>query len=434
MGLLSSTERIFKYPVTFPPRLSSNEVNVKTPAPKQAMKNKDYTLFGIPLAVLLIGLISSPAWAAPAAGKIIAWGSNQYGQTNVPAGNDFVAIDAGRGYHGLALRSDGSLAGWGWNYGDKDLGTYDIFYGQAIVPAGNDFKAIAAGATHSLALKTDGSLVAWGSNTNQDGNFAGQATVPTGNDFVAIAAGDFYSLALKSDGSLVAWGDNSTGQTNVPSGNDFVAIGAGDSFGLSLKSDGSLVAWGEDNVMQVSDVPSGNDFATIAAGWGDDLVLKSDGSLVGWGWNNNGQTNVPSGNGFVAIAAGWQHSLALKSDGSLVGWGWNYGDAESGTLGTFYGQATPPAGTNFVAISAGWEYSLAIQVVIEPPVLNIARVGNSVVLSWSANDSGYTLEASADLSSSLNWSNVFATPAIVGTQYTITNGVANSYQFYRLRK
>ena len=57
-------------------------------------------------------------------------------------------------------------------------------------------------AYHSLALKSDGSLVGWGDNGY------GQTNVPAGNDFVAIAAGDYHSLALKSDGSLVGWGDN----------------------------------------------------------------------------------------------------------------------------------------------------------------------------------------------------------------------------------
>ncbi len=49
---------------------------------------------------------------------------------------------------------------------------------------------IAAGSNHSLALKSDGSLVGWGRD-----NY-GQATPPAGTDFVAIAAGQYHSLAL----------------------------------------------------------------------------------------------------------------------------------------------------------------------------------------------------------------------------------------------
>src|SRR6185369_9779314 len=164
--------------------------------------------------------------------------------------------DAG---HVLALRSDGSLAGWGLNYGVEVLGSADIFYGQAIVPLGNNFKAIAGGTFHGLALRTDGTVVAWGANEFfGHGDFTGQATVPAGlSNVVAIAAGDFHSLALRSDGSLVAWGDNSAGQTNAPPGNDFVAIAAGDFHNLALKSDGSIVTWGDDGYGQLRNAPKG---------------------------------------------------------------------------------------------------------------------------------------------------------------------------------
>ena len=47
------------------------------------------------LLALVTCLISSPAWAAPNQGSLVGWGDNGYGQTNVPAGNDFVAIAAG---------------------------------------------------------------------------------------------------------------------------------------------------------------------------------------------------------------------------------------------------------------------------------------------------------------------------------------------------
>ncbi|MCX5636326.1 MAG: RCC1 domain-containing protein, partial [Planctomycetota bacterium] len=47
----------------------------------------------------------------------------------------------------------------------------------------NNFVAIAAGRTHSLALKSDGSIVGWGYN-----NY-GQATPPSGNNYIAISVG-----------------------------------------------------------------------------------------------------------------------------------------------------------------------------------------------------------------------------------------------------
>lgn len=100
------------------------------------------------LALTTVAVLAvNPGVCGPACGNsITAWGHNGYGQCNVPEGNDFVAVEAGR-YHSLALRSDRSLAAWGHND-----------YGQCDVPEGDDFVAIAAGWYHSLALRSDGSL------------------------------------------------------------------------------------------------------------------------------------------------------------------------------------------------------------------------------------------------------------------------------------
>jgi len=278
-------------------------------------------------------------------GSIVGWGYNDSGQATPPAGNDFIAIAAG-GYYSLALKSDGSIVGSGANSA-----------GQATPPDGNNFIAITAGGYHSLALKSDGSIVGWGNND------AGQATPPDGNNFIAIAAGWHHSLALKSDGSIVGWGDNEWGQATPPAGNNFIAIAAGGLHSLALKSDGSIVGWGYNYYGQATP-PAGNNFIAIAAGYCHSLALKSDGSIVGWGYNYYGQATPPAGNNFIAIAAGGHHSLALKSDGSIVGWGDNY-----------YGQATPPAGNNFIAIAAGLSHSLALK-------------SDGSIVGWGRNDYG----------------------------------------------
>jgi alpha-tubulin suppressor-like RCC1 family protein len=73
-----------------------------------------------------------------AAGEIVAWGYNNYGQCNVPEPNTgFTAIAAG-GSHSLGLKTDGSIVAWGYNE-----------YGQCNVPEPNTgFTAIAAGNAH----------------------------------------------------------------------------------------------------------------------------------------------------------------------------------------------------------------------------------------------------------------------------------------------
>jgi ELWxxDGT repeat protein len=69
----------------------------------------------------------------------------------------------------------------------------------------------------------------------------------------------------------------------------------------------------------------------------------------------------------------------------------------------------------------------------ERPALKIARVGNRFTLSWPAGLSGFILEASTNLSSSVNWSKTPDTPTIVGSEYiarTTLTGTTNT--FYRL--
>lgn len=61
--------------------------------------------------------------AAVQSGLVAAWGLNDSGQSDVPAGlADVVAISAGE-KHSLALKTDGRIAAWGFN-----------FYGQCNVP------------------------------------------------------------------------------------------------------------------------------------------------------------------------------------------------------------------------------------------------------------------------------------------------------------
>lgn len=271
-------------------------------------------------------------------GRLRAWGWNEDGQCDVPAGDNFVDIAAGL-YHSVALRGDGSLVGWG---------RYDG------VPRGNDFVDIAAGEKHSVMLKKDGSLVARGHT--EDSNQFGQLNIPIGlNDVVAIEAGEFHTVALRKDGSVVAWGRNDYRQCNVYPGNNFVAIAAAGHHTLALKRDGSLAAWGLTDEGQC-DVPAGRDFVRIGVGSYHSFALRTDGRWEAWGNNANEELNVPRGR-YRVLTGGKLWSVGLREDGSLVAWG-----VENEPRC----RLNVPAGNNFVAVAVGHSHGLAIEAVRRP--------------------------------------------------------------------
>ncbi len=271
-------------------------------------------------------------------GNVVAWGYNFSNQASVPAGLGNVLAVAAGAFHSLALRSDGTVSAWGDNQ-----------YGQTTVPPGlNHVVAIAAGGFHSLALRDDGTVAAWGAGLKIDtsgtssGLDLGQSIIPPGlSNVVAIAGGSMHSLALRNDGTVIAWGDNRFRQTDLPTWLDqVVAVSAASYHSLALRSDGTVVAWGENNGFQI--VPSGlGGVVAIADGETHSLALRSNGMIVGWGDNQSGQTTIPAGLGNVtAIAAGSAYSLALQRDGTVLGWGRNE-----------YGRTTIPASLNPLAVA-----------------------------------------------------------------------------------
>jgi hypothetical protein len=304
--------------------------------------------------------------AAQSTGIVMAWGSNDEGQCDVPEPDtDYIAVVGGWD-HSLGLKSDGTVVAWG-DSGD----------GQCDVPEPNaDFVAVAAGRYHSVGLKSDGTIVAWG-----DDSF-GQCNVPSQNaDFVAIAAGALHSLGLRSDGTVACWGYNGDGQCSGPTPNaDLVAVASGWYHTLGLRSDGTIVVWGDNSYGQCS-VPSPNaDFVAVAGGGGHSLALRSNGTIAVWGYNGSGQWDVPEPNaGFVAIAGGGGHSLALRSAGTIAAWGGN----------NSHGQCDVPVpNAEFAALAAGRHHSLGIRsttgqpaIVLSDTLLAFGPVGTGVTVS-----------------------------------------------------
>ncbi len=293
---------------------------------------------------------------------VVAWGSNVSGTLQPPFAGEVSSISSGQ-THGLALKFNGDIRTWaGFNtFGQRD-----------IPPDVGDVVSLAAGgdawiddAGHSLALRRDGTVVAWGYD------FDDQSTVPEGlTGLVEIAAGRDFNLALKQDGTVAAWGGDFYGQLAVPAGlTDVLAISAGGFQGLALKKDGTVAGWGSyfsGELWEPMTVPDGLvDVVAISAGRYHCLALRRDGTVAAWGNGGLGQTDVPPGlTGVIAVAAGGFHSLALKSDGSVVAWGLDD-----------YRQSTPPGAAlvNVRLIAAGLQHSIVIRDDPSFPVITSGR-------------------------------------------------------------
>jgi alpha-tubulin suppressor-like RCC1 family protein len=302
--------------------------------------------------------------------SLVAWGNNDFGQTNPPGTlSNVVAIAAG-GYHGLCLNASGTVIGWGATN-----------YGQSKIPPGlANVIAVSAGRDHSLALLGNGTVVAWGKND------FGQTNVPPGlTNVVAISCGMDQNLAMKADGAIVAWGSNVYGESNVPlTLTNAVAIAGGWSMSMALKEDGHVVVWGVDVDRNAMITPTLSNVVEIAAGGGFAAAIDEAMHLKAWGENGIGQTNVPqSASNVLSVSAKGPHGLAIRNGGSIFCWG---SDAN--------GQSTnvPPDLSGVVGISDGLSFSLAMKApapaIVTQPQNALLSFGEPAVFAVSASGAG----------------------------------------------
>jgi len=96
------------------------------------------------------------------------------------------AVAAGH-HHNLALRADGTVVAWGRNN-----------HGQRDVPAGlTGVVAISAGERHSVAVRRDGTVVSWGGDARA--GLTGTSGYPGTSGYtgvLAVAAGYDFTLLL----------------------------------------------------------------------------------------------------------------------------------------------------------------------------------------------------------------------------------------------
>jgi len=277
----------------------------------------------------------------------------------LPPGVHISAVAAGT-YHSLALASDGKVYAWGRNgVGELGDGTTTDRTTPVEVAGLTGVTAIEAGYEvgeqgFSLALKSDGTVWGWGSNWTfelaHDVTAGGcgaecfdYAVAPVQlhglSNITAIAAGHAFGLALNGTGNVLGWGWNLMGQL----GNG--ECGVADTFVpgfVRASAAGATPLAGVAGIV-ASKIGTGSNAHALA--------VKADGTVWGWGYNFDGvvgdggsgstatcanSPDIPNLQlypsqavglaGVAAVSAGDRHTLALKADGTVWVWGSNQGD------------------------------------------------------------------------------------------------------------
>ncbi len=166
-------------------------------------------------------------------GTLWAWGNNTYGQlgnsTNtdsyipnqIGTDTDWKEVTVGY-FHTVAIKNNGTLWAWGSNYtgqlGNGLSGSNFSTNSPTQIGTATNWDKIDSGLQHTIAIKTDGTLWGWGWNyTGQigNGNLIDQdqpIQVGTLTNWEKISVGDITSFALQNNNTLWAWGANGVGE------------------------------------------------------------------------------------------------------------------------------------------------------------------------------------------------------------------------------
>lgn len=352
-----------------------------------------------------IGTDGKSVLAVKTDGTLWSWGENGLGQlgngtTTGPTSSpvqvgtltNWADVGVGARSQVVAIKTDGTLWGWGSEYSTFDASTVNRS-SPVQLGTSSDWAEFCMGTDTQWARKTSGEIYAWGMNVSSVATGVVYTNITALSKSNNITWSSFESnnnsngngvVGKKTDGTLWAWGTNgSSGQygngTTTPSTTplqvrsvadfDVYKIGYGaiatiNSTTNNLWISGSGIALGQGSPANYSSpqmVGSGTQKWTKVATLHSAVVaIDSNKKLWGWGANSSGQvgdgtTIAPSAPVQIGTLTTWKNvvlgmtglgndgTLAVQDNGTL--WGWGVSSVNGNGTGTNAGNSlqTPMA-------------------------------------------------------------------------------------------
>ena len=127
--------------------------------------------------------------------------------------------------------------------------------------------------------------------------------------------------------------------------------------------------------------------------------------------------------------AEWGYAIAPASNGDLISAGETFStdfpiEAAIQTTNATKRTVRPPSDAYITKLSP----------IIQPPLLKIARSGGNIILTWSTNFVGFSIQMAQASPSPSVWNNLPVQSFIIGGQNTIVQKAFDTSVFYRLSR
>ncbi|MCL1995979.1 MAG: hypothetical protein FWG63_07230, partial [Defluviitaleaceae bacterium] len=267
---------------------------------------------------------------------------NNDGHEPVKIMNQVVYVTAGSNF-AMALREDGTLWAWGNNsVGQLARPPLSTFAFMQLEPMKimEDVVAISSASHLSMAIKSDNSLWGWGWNflypiligLDVQINVVQYEPTHIMDDVKSISLSDDRATVIKTDGSLWIWG-------GIWQGDIYTSIF--DSFGIFSATDHPILQGTIEPIKIMENV------RYVSVGNLHLMAIKDDNSLWAMGWNEHGQLgdgttthqtkpiHIMDDVARVSVSPAANirsvsYTLVLKTDGTV----WSFGSNSFGELGT----------------------------------------------------------------------------------------------------